>query len=79
MSDSLFEFIARSLSWLGEFIFHTICYLVGWPFVKLLTLGRYPSAGAWKTTRPEAGWTCALGLTVMVVVMMAALGQFDLA
>ena len=29
---------------LAEIFFGTICYWVGWPICKLVTLGRYPSS-----------------------------------
>ncbi|UVJ44993.1 hypothetical protein NVV94_05265 [Pseudomonas sp. LS1212] len=61
---------------LSEVIFRAICYPIGWPIVRLITLGKYPSKGSWFAYTPESEWTCGVGLVVLVVAMMAALKQF---
>lgn len=63
--EILFELIARA-----------VCFPVGWPVVKLITLGKYPSKGAWFAETPEAEWTMGIGLAVLVITMMAVLKQF---
>ncbi|MCD5994738.1 hypothetical protein KDX38_13755 [Pseudomonas sp. CDFA 602] len=60
-----------------EPIFRAICYPIGWPIVRLLTLGKYPVKGSWFSTAPAAQWTSGIGLAVLLVVMMALLKQFD--
>ncbi|NWB98978.1 hypothetical protein HX882_24090 [Pseudomonas gingeri] len=57
-------------------IFHAICFPVGWPIVKLLTRGKYPTKGSWFAETPEAQWTAGVGLAVLVIAMMAVLKQF---
>lgn len=47
--DGFFEEIGRGVFRgigyiLAEVFFRTICYWVGWPICKLVTLGKYPSA-----------------------------------
>lgn len=61
---------------LAGFIFQAICFPVGWPLMKALTLGKYPSKGSWLSESPPAQWTSAIGLAVLVIAMMAALKQF---
>lgn len=64
---------------LGEVIFQAICFPVGWPFVKVLSLGKYPVKGSWFSGSPSAHCTAGIGLAVLVLAMMAALNQFVLA
>ncbi|MHC8320870.1 hypothetical protein ACYZT4_09240 [Pseudomonas sp. GB2N2] len=59
-----------------EVAFRGVCFPIGWPVMKLVTLGKYPSTGAWLTHTPEAEWTCAAGLVVLVMATMLLLGQF---
>ncbi|MCU1758374.1 hypothetical protein NTD84_01380 [Pseudomonas sp. 14P_8.1_Bac3] len=59
-----------------EVAFRGVCFPFGWPVVKLATLGRYPSSGAWLAHTPEAEWTCAAGLVVLAVAGMFLMGQF---
>ena len=59
-----------------ELIFRAVCFPVGWPIVKILTLGKYPAKGSWFASSPESQWTTGAGLTVLVIAMMAALKQF---
>jgi hypothetical protein len=60
----------------SDIIFRAIFFPIGWPIVKLLTLGRYPSKGSWFAETPDAEWTAGLGLAVAVIVGMAAMRQF---
>ncbi|KTB78133.1 hypothetical protein ABNM12_02450 [Pseudomonas syringae] len=59
-----------------EAIFRAICFPVGWPIVKLLTRGKYPSKGSWFAYTPESEWTSAVGFTVLMIATMAAMKQF---
>ncbi|WP_460419129.1 hypothetical protein [Pseudomonas sp. microsymbiont 2] len=59
-----------------HFVFRALCYPLGWPVVKLATLGRYPSQGSWFAERVEAEWTAATGLIPLVLAMMLFAGQF---
>ncbi|NBA97171.1 hypothetical protein [Pseudomonas sp. R5(2019)] len=65
----MFDFI-------GELTFQAIFYPIGWPVVKLLTLGKYPSRRSWFSETPESQWTAGAGLAVVVIGVMLALGQF---
>jgi hypothetical protein len=61
-----------------EEIFRVACFPIGWPLVRLVTLGKYPSKGSWLACTPEAEWTAAVGLAVLVVAGMVATNQFVL-
>lgn len=61
---------------MGEIILQAICFPVGWPLMKVLSLGKYPIKGSWFSESPSAQWTSGLGLAVLVVATMAALNQF---
>lgn len=59
-----------------EVIFRAICFPIGWPIVRLITLGKHPSKGSWFAYTPESEWTSAVGLAVLVIAIMAAMKQF---
>ncbi len=74
--DELLSPVARFLGHiLGELILGTLFYWLGWPWVKLFTLGKYPRHG-WLSGRREETYVQGVGLTVLALGMMAALGQF---
>lgn len=74
--DEILALLVRQLGQLlGELLLGRIFYFVGWPLVKLATLGRYPSPARNSHSRQEIYVTC-IGLAATVVAMMAALGQF---
>ncbi|MOA06191.1 hypothetical protein D3C78_1258180 [compost metagenome] len=74
--DELLSPVARFLGHiLGELIFGTLFYWLGWPWVKLFTLGKYPRHG-WLSGRREETYVQGVGLTVLALGLMAALGQF---
>ena len=60
---------------IGELFFGTLCYWTGWPWVKLFTLGKYPRHGG-LSGRREGIYVRCVGLAVLALVLMAALGQF---
>ena len=60
---------------LGELLLGRIFYCIGWPFVKLVTLGKYPGKHRDSHSRQEIYATC-VGLAVSAVALMASLGQF---
>ncbi|MCI3947241.1 hypothetical protein K0038_04330 [Pseudomonas syringae] len=60
-----------------EAVCRAIFYPVGWPVVKLLTLGKYPLKGSWFAESPSANWTTGIGAAVLVLIMMALFHQFD--
>lgn len=66
LPTGLFEVVARA-----------IFYPVGWPIVKLLTLGKYPVKGSWFAETPAANWATGMGVATLAIIMMALLHQFD--
>jgi hypothetical protein len=54
-----------------------LLYAVGWPIVKLLTLGRYPRPGLSRSYCMEAQWVRGAGVTLLVLLGAAALGLFS--
>lgn len=59
-----------------EVVFRAVCFPLGWPIMRLITWGKYPSNGSWLAHTPESEWTSGAGVTVLLVGMMAALKQF---
>jgi hypothetical protein len=72
----------RGLGYLvAEIFFGTICYWVGWPICKLLTLGKYPASNQLVyldtyTDRDNGFWCCAVGLVAILVICFYVSGQF---
>ncbi|ALU62345.1 MULTISPECIES: hypothetical protein [Pseudomonas] len=66
LPTGLFEVVARAMF-----------YPVGWPIVKLLTLGKYPVKGSWFAETPAANWATGMGVATLAIIMMALLHQFD--
>ncbi|MFC3943709.1 hypothetical protein CCU68_31880 [Pseudomonas gingeri NCPPB 3146 = LMG 5327] len=62
---------------LAGLIVTAICFPIGWPIVKLVTLGKYPSRGSWFASTAQAQWTTMTGFTFLIIAMMFALKQFD--
>ncbi|WP_143186913.1 hypothetical protein [Microbulbifer donghaiensis] len=66
---------------LAEIFFGTICYWVGWPICKLVTLGKYPSSKQAVYLEDYSGnnqgFLCsAVGLAALVVGGLFGAGQF---
>lgn len=73
---ALLGLIAHFLAeFVGELILGTLCYWLGWPWVKLFSLGRYPRHG-WRSGHREEVYVQCVGGVISVLAMMAALGQF---
>ncbi|WP_024647662.1 hypothetical protein [Pseudomonas syringae] len=62
---------------LFEVVGRAIFYPVGWPIIKLLTLGKYPLKGSWFAETPAASWTTGIGAATLCIIMMALFHQFD--
>lgn len=74
--DTLLELGARFIGYLlAEIIFGTLFYWLGWPWVKLLSLGQYPRQRWGSGTREETYVAC-VGGCFSALALMAALGQF---
>lgn len=52
-------------------------YAVGWPIMKVLTLGRYPRPGLSRSYCMEAQWVRGAGVALLVLLGAAALGLFS--
>ncbi|MCU9948455.1 hypothetical protein ACPA5B_12630 [Pseudomonas solani] len=75
--EEIFGGVLRVLGWfLQSIIFDLIGWLLYWiglPFMRLLTLGRYPRRGPNDNT--ESILTASLGLVIVVLVILWATGQ----
>nr|WP_232849404.1 hypothetical protein [Pseudomonas capsici] len=56
-----------------EVVFRAICYFVGWPVMKALTLGKYPVKGSWFSETLQANLTSLMGIAVLAVTVLAIL------
>lgn len=86
--DGIIEDIARGfLRGIGyiiaEIFFGTICYWVGWPVCKILTLGKFPASNdvvyldsGWGP-RKNNFWCSAVGLLIIILVGLYFMGQFS--
>ncbi|KGS12246.1 MULTISPECIES: hypothetical protein [Pseudomonas syringae group] len=63
---------------LFDVVGRAIFYPVGWPIVKLLTLGKYPAKGSWFTETPAANWATGVGMAILAFIIMALFHQFSL-
>ncbi|WP_341523881.1 hypothetical protein AABC73_12720 [Pseudomonas sp. G.S.17] len=63
---------------IAEVLARVVCYPVGWLFIRLVTLGKFPSKWEWFDETVAAQWTLGIGCAVLVVTMMVALHQFVL-
>lgn len=85
--ESLIEEIAkgfvRGIGYiLAELFFGAICYWVGWPICKVLTLGKYPT-GSNVVYLDEGGprnnnfWCSGVGLIALILIGLFASGFFN--
>lgn len=66
---------------LAEIFFRTVCYWIGWPICKAITLGHYPLSKQIVSLGEYGGnnrgfWCSAVGLVVLIFVSLLAAGQF---
>ncbi|QXI40341.1 hypothetical protein [Pseudomonas xantholysinigenes] len=54
-----------------DLLLRGLCYPLGWPVVKLFSLGRHPRPGGWLSDRRDADWTAAIGLLILVLALLA--------
>lgn len=74
--ETVLGFLVRLLvEIIGDLILGTLFYWLGWPWVKLFTLGRYPRHG-WLSGRREETYVQCVGLAVLVLALLVVLGQF---
>ncbi|WP_248767302.1 hypothetical protein [Pseudomonas sp. MWU12-2345] len=63
---------------LADYVVTAVCFPIGWPIVKLLTLGKYPVKGSWFAFTAQSQWTTMTGVAFLLIAMMIALKQFDI-
>ena len=74
--DTLFALGLRFIvNLLVEVVLGTFFYWSGWPWVKRLTLGRYPRRG-WRSGSRESVYVACVGACLWALAMLAKLGQF---
>ena len=74
--DAILELTVRCIGYvLLDVVFGTLLYWLGWPVVKLISLGRYPRQPSNQESR-EAVYVSCVGLAIGLLGMMATLGQF---
>lgn len=66
---------------LADIFFGTICYWVGWPICKLITLGKYPSSTQVVyleiyTDRDNGFWCSAVGFMAILIICFYLSGEF---
>ena len=75
--DELFSPILRFLGYVvSELLLGTVFYAIGWPFVKIATLGKYPRR-EWLSGSKNEAYVCCVGILVFSILLMAVLGQFS--
>jgi hypothetical protein len=65
--------IARFLLWLAwDFMFLTVAWSIGWPLLRVLSLGRFPHVGIGEFDESGAGEAfvvCGTGFAVLVAAI----------
>ena len=75
--DELLSPILRFLGYVvSELLLGTFFYAIGWPFVKAVTLGKYPKR-EWLSGSKNEAYVCCVGIFVFSISLMAALGQLS--
>ncbi len=85
--DSFVEEIAKGfLRGIGyillEILFGTVCYWVGWPICKIVTLGKYPSSNQVvylddSQNRTNGFWCSGVGFLVILFAALYFAGLFS--
>jgi len=74
IAESLFRGIRRFVvSVFLELIFEYLCYFIGWPIVKIFTLGKYPKGlklDFWLIYSNDSILTSCVGLVVLVLSIL---------
>ena len=65
---------------LAEIFFGTICYWVGWPVCKLVTLGRYPPSTEVvylerHSARHSGFWCSVIGFLILILSALYLVGK----
>ncbi|UUT22120.1 MULTISPECIES: hypothetical protein [Pseudomonas] len=76
MSD-LISFVAGVIGdLLSRFFLGPIFFWIGWPFAKLLSLGRYPRH-SWQESSRESVMVSCLGVVIFALLLMLLFGQLS--
>ena len=77
----IFKGFLRGIGYiLADVFFWFICYWTGWPFCKIITLGKYPEpkrAEYWGEEHHSGAWCSILGLIVWLAIGLYFIGFFD--
>lgn len=77
----IFKGFLRGIGYiLAEVFFGFICYWTGWPFCKIITLGKYPKAPNNNYLEKEGSsevWCSLLGLSIWLFLGLYFLGAFS--
>ena len=75
--EELLSLAARFFGYLiTEILLGTFFYAIGWPFVKIVTLGKYPK-NEWLSGSKNEAYVCCVGIFAFALLLMTALGQFS--
>ncbi|MDC8832189.1 hypothetical protein [Alteromonas gilva] len=67
---------------IAEVFFWRLCYALGWPLCKILTLGRYPrrvvrERAIFRSENAHTGFTCAaIGLLALIAAVLMLSGYW---
>jgi len=73
MIDAMLELLGEKL----KPLIAALLFAVGWPVVKVLTLGRYPRPGILRSYCMEAQWVRGAGMALLVLLGASALRLFS--
>ncbi|TRX74963.1 hypothetical protein [Pseudomonas mangiferae] len=71
MEDVVVAVLRGVLYVVMEVVVRTVFYWIGWPFVKLFSLGRYPRRG-WMSDSFEEACTCLAGMAALATIGVLA-------
>ena len=75
--DELLSFVLRLLGYfVAEILLSAFFYAIGWPFVKVATLGKYPKSECFRGSKNEV-YVCCIGIVVFALSLMAIFGQLS--
>ena len=75
--EELLSLVVRFFGYLlTEILLGTFFYAIGWPFVKIATLGKHPK-NEWLSGSKNETYVCCIGVLVFALSLMAALGQLS--
>jgi len=79
--ESIFKGLGRAISYIVvQIIFEFLFYYIGWPFMKIITLGKYPKGKksyGWHIESREGVLTSLLGLIVVVGVTIFVVTTYN--